>query len=631
MKLPRSQLPALLCAGGLAMAGAAKVQAQAQLTASLADLSLEQLSSIAVTSLGKRVQRLAEVAGSVFVISQEDIRRSGASTLPEVLRLAPNLQVARGDAAQYAITARGFNSVLANKMLVLVDGRTIYSPLFSGVFWEVQDVLLEDVERIEVLSGAGGTLYGSNAVNGVINIITRSAGESAGALLKAEAGSRQRTLAGRWGGGAADALPWRLYAKRHESDATRLENGASAGDALERTQVGFRADRTRDRDQFTLQGDLYRAEADQLPRARRMAGGNLLGRWTRDHGGGARTQLQAYLDRAERDQPGTVDDQLDTFDVELQESSRFGRSHELLWGAGYRWQHDSLVNLAPAALRFLPTERQLRLWNVFAQDEFSLAPALRLTLGLKAEHNSYTGLEWLPTARLAWQAVPGQLLWASASRTVRTPSRVDRDVVLPVLPLGGAGFESEVARVFEVGYRAQPRTAFSYALTLFHHDLDRLRSVELRPGGAAFGNGYHGHLNGIEAWTSWRFADGWRLQAGYVHQRLRIAERRGSTPTPGSRAQLGNDPRNHAQLGLGWDLGARMELDLQARYVGALPSPPVPAYTAIDLRWGWRVRPDLELSLAVRNLNDPWHVEWGAPGSRAEIPRSLLLRAVWRL
>lgn len=628
MPLPPPSLPALLCAGiWLALAAPARAEPA---TASLADLSLEQLSAIEVTSVGKRVQRLADVAGSVFVINQEDIRRSGAASLPEVLRLAPNLQVARADAAQYAITARGFNSVLANKILVLLDGRTVYSPLFSGVFWEVQDVLLEDIERIEVLSGAGGTLYGSNAVNGVINIITRSAAETGGAMFKADAGTQDRFAAARWGTGTAGGVPWRLYARRFESDATRREDGTPVRDALERTQVGFRTDLARDRDQLTLQGDLYQAEVDQAPRARQLAGGNLLGRWARDHGPGARTQLQAYFDRSERDQPGTVDDRLDTFDLELQQSSRPGRGHDLLWGVGYRWQHDQLDNLAPAVLRFVPADRQLRLWNVFVQDEFSLAPALRATLGIKAEHNSYTGLEWLPTARLAWQARPGHLLWASASRAVRTPSRVDRDAVLPVLPLGGSGFVSEVARVLEVGYRAQPRAAVSWALTLFHHDFDRLRSIDLLPGGTGFANSYHGHLTGLEAWTSWRFADGWRLQAGYVHQRLRLGERAGGTPIPGGSSQLGNDPRSHGQIGLGWELGAQMELDLQLRHVGALPSPSVPSYTAVDLRWGWRVRPDLELSLAVRNLNDPRHPEWGAAGNRAEIPRSVQFRAVWR-
>jgi iron complex outermembrane receptor protein len=630
MKLPPPLPPLAGPAGALLACWALAAQGQT-VGANLTDLSLEQLSSIEVTSVGKRVQRLADVPGSVFVIHQEDIRRSGAITLPEVLRLAPNLQVARADANQYAITARGFNSVLANKMLVLVDGRTIYSPLFSGVFWEVQDMVLDDVERIEVLSGAGGTLYGSNAVNGVINIITRSAAETTGALVKLAPGNQERAAAARWGAATEAGWPWRIYAKTYRSDASVLANRSSVGDASRRSQAGFRTDRAEGSEQITVQGDIYESRIDQLPDERRLSGANLLARWSRETGAGSRTQLQAYFDRANRDQPGAVDDTLDTWDIELQQTSRPAAGHDLLWGAGYRWQQDSLVNLAPAALLFTPAERRMHLWNLFGQDEFALTPQLRVTLGLKAEHNSYTGLEWLPTARLAWQFAPDNLLWATASRAVRTPSRIDRDIVLPALGLGSSNFVSEVARVFELGYRAQPDKSVSYSATLFHHQFDRLRSIDLLPAGIAFGNSFRGHLTGLEAWSTWRVADQWRLQAGYVHQRLRLAAQPGRSVAPGNEAQLGNDPRNRALLGVGWDLSSTMEVDLQARYVGSLPTPAVPRYTAIDLRWGWRLRPDLELSLAVRSLNDPRHPEWGTGGVRAEIPRSVLLKAVWRM
>jgi iron complex outermembrane receptor protein len=615
---------------GLFAAGAAQGQGQAP-PPSLADLDLEQLSSIQVTSVGKRVQRLADVAGSVYVISQEDIRRSGALTLPEVLRLASNLQVARADANQYAITARGFNSVLANKILVLVDGRTVYSPLFSGVFWEAQDLVLNDIERIEILSGAGGTLYGSNAVNGVINIITRNAGETTGLLLKGAGGAHESLLAARVGGGSADGTPWRLYAKRATTEATRLESGLSTDDAGERVVAGFRLDQARERDQLTLQGDLLDARFDQPAGARRVSGANLLGRWARDHGGGGRTQVQAWFDRAERRQPGSIDDTMDTWDVEVQQASRPAQAHELLLGAGYRLEHDRLENIAPASLVVLPTERWLHLWNVFAQDEVRLAPALHLTAGLKAEHNSYSGLEWLPNLRLAWQPLPDHLLWASASRAVRTPARVDRDVSVPGLLQSNPAFASEVAQVFEVGWRGQPRSSVSYSFTVFHHQFERLRSVDLLPTSLLFGNNYHGRLTGIETWGNWRLAPQWRLQAGYTWQRLRLGAEPGSAATPASAAQLGNDPRSRGQLGLAWDLAHNMELDLQVRHVGALPDPLVPAYTALDVRWAWRVRPGLELSLSGRNMADPWHPEWGAAGTRAEIPRSVVLKAVWRL
>lgn len=595
----------------------------------LSELSLEELSSIEVTTVGKRVQRLADVAGSVYVISQEDIRRSGAATLPEVLRLAPNLHVARADANQYAIAARGFSSVLANKLLVLVDGRTVYSPLFSGVFWEAQDLLLDDIDRIEVLSGAGGTLYGSNAVNGVINVITRSAAETPGALVKLGAGDEDRVAAVRYGAGADDGLHWRAYARRHLAEATTLANGAPARDASHRSVAGFRADRSRGTDHLTVQGDLYEGHLDQAPAARRIGGANLLARWTREGGDGVRTQLQGYFDRVERRQPGAIDDELDTWDVELQQALRPRTGHELLWGAGYRWQDDRLVNLAPAVLRFEPASRRQQLWNVFAQDEVALTPELHATLGVKAEHNSYTGLEWLPNARLAWQFRGGYLAWATASRAVRAPSRIDRDVRTPLLPLGGRGFDSEVARVYELGVRGQPRAGLSFSATLFHHDFDRLRSVDLRPGGVAFGNAHDARLTGLEAWGQWRMLDALRLQAGYVHQKLRVGTAPGARVAPGSTAQLGNDPRYRATLGLGWDIAPRLEFDLQLRRVGALPTPALPAYTAADLRLGWRAAPGLELSVALRNLG-PRHGEWGAAGSNVEFGRSVFVKAVWR-
>ncbi|NML42397.1 TonB-dependent receptor [Ramlibacter sp. G-1-2-2] len=620
-----------ICVAGLLAAASAGALAQQQ-PADLTDLSLEQLSSIEVTSIGKRVQRLSDVAGSVYVIQQEDIRRSGAVTLPEILRLAPNLQVARADANQYAISARGFNSVLANKMLVLIDGRTVYSPLFSGVFWEAQDLVVEDIERIEVLSGAGGTLYGSNAVNGVINIITRSAADTTGTLLKAGGGNQERSAAVRYGnGGATTGQPWRIYAKQYATDDTQLESGGSSHDSGRRKQAGFRTDRVRERDQLTLQGDIYEGQFDQLPAPRQVSGANLLGRWSREEGTGVRTQLQAYFDRAGRNQPGAVDDTMDTWDVELQQSRRPAEGHELLWGTGYRLYNDNANNIAPSVLAFQPPERKLQLWNLFAQDDFVVAPGMRITLGLKAEHNTYTGLEWLPTGRIAWQLSAQHLLWASASRAVRTPSRIDRDVVVPAVNLGASDFQSEVAQVYELGLRGQPRSDLSYSLTLFRHRFEDLRSVDVLPGGIAFGNSFEGHLTGIETWGSWRLAPQLRLQAGYTWQRLQLGPIGSSTTLPTSAAQLGNDARNRGQVGLGWDLAHNMELDVQARYVGALPDPQVPAYSAVDLHWGWRIRPDLELSFLVRNLNDPQHVEWGAAGNRAEIPRSFQLKAVWRL
>jgi iron complex outermembrane receptor protein len=612
----------------LVLAGFALPAGAADLRASLADLSLEQLANIEVTSVAKRVQRLADVAGSVYVITAEDIRRSGAVTLPEALRLAPNLQVARADANQYAITARGFNSVLANKMLVLVDGRTVYSPLFSGVFWEERDVLLEDVERIEVLSGSGGTLYGSNAVNGVINVITRSADLTRGAFAKAAYGSEERMLGVRYGAEGPGGFSWRGYAKRTTHEASELASGAPLRDASGRSRAGFRADRNGSGSVLTLQGDVYDNRIDQVPSARLVSGWNLLARYGRDLGAAGQMQWQGYFSRAERDQPPLIHDRLGVADLEFQHQWQPAGGHQLLWGAGWRRVDDRVTNLNPAVLALLPPHTRSDLWYAMAQDEVALAPALRFTFGVKAEHNAYTGLEWLPNARLAWQPAPDRLLWAAASRAVRAPSRVDREFFSPAVA-GGPNFRSEVAQVYELGLRGQPRPAVSYSATLFHHRFDHLRSLDLTGAAATVNNNYRARLSGLETWGQWRLSDVLRLKASFVHQRLSATARPGTAPLQGV-ASLGNDPRNRATLGLSWDFAPRMELDLQARHVGTLPNPVVPSYTAIDGRWGWHVRPDLELALTMRNLGGR-HVEWGVPANRVEFGRSVLLSATWRM
>jgi iron complex outermembrane recepter protein len=604
----------------------------ARTAASLVDLSLEQLAHIEVTSVSKRPQRLANVSATAYVISADDIRRSGATSLPEALRLAPNLQVARADANQYAITARGFNSVLSNKMLVLIDGRTVYSPLFSGVFWEAQDVVLEDVERIEVLSGPGGTLYGANAVQGVINIISRSAAETQGGLVSVGAGTQDKALAARYGGTTPGGTAWRAWAKAARRDHSELASGAAARDGASISHAGFRADHGNGPNHFTVQGDLYRSTIDQAPAERRISGANVLGRWARELSGGSRAQVQVYFDRAERDQPGTLRDTLDTWDIDVQHLSQPLPGHDLIWGGGWRHLDDRAENISPAVLALLPTTRRMTLWNVFAQDEFALAPHLKLTLGLKLEHNDYTGMESLPNARLAWELAPNHLLWGAVSRTVRTPARIDRDLYAPGTPpfaiAGGPRFESEVSKVFEIGYRGQPLPSLSYSMSVFHHDFDKLRSVDPGPGGATFNNNFEGRLDGLTTWARWRLNDRWRVNASYARLKQRFEARAGTAPLGGV-ASLGNDPPYRWMLGTSLDMGASMEVDVQVRHSAALPSPAVPAYTAIDARWGWRVRPDLELSLALRNIGDARHAEWGSPPNRAELRRSAFVKAVW--
>jgi iron complex outermembrane receptor protein len=599
----------------------------------LAELSLEQLSNIVVTSVSRREEPLGAAAASVYVITGEDIRRSGATTLPEALRLAPNLQVARADANQYAISARGFNNTLANRLLVLIDGRIVYSPLFSGVFWEVQDVVLEDVLRIEVISGPGGTLWGANAVSGVINVITRPAADTQGLLVAAGAGNRQRGGTTRYGGTFGTDGHYRVYGKYFDEDATRRADRVPLVDDGSRGQAGFRADWGTARRGFTVQGDAYRTDiAQPVGGSRNLGGANLLARWSESRENGSNVQAQAYYDRVERDQPGSIREELDILNAEFQHGFDATKANRVLWGAGYRYARDSIENLSPG-LAFIPASRNLSWYNAFAQDEWRLRADLALTLGVKVEHNDYSGYEWLPNARLAWRVTPERLLWSAVSRVARAPSRIDRELFVPARPpfalAGGPDFKSEVSNVLEIGYRAQESRALSYSVTAFRHEHQRLRSIELRPGGSVLENRMEGSTTGVEAWGTYRATAWWRLDAGWVELRQALRPGPGSTSTA-TAAGLGNDPNRWITLRSAFDVTPRHEIDILARYVSELPNPQVPAYTAVDARFGWTVSKELQLSLLLQNLFDRSHPEWGAAANRAEFGRGVFLKVLWR-
>lgn len=604
------------------------------LAASLADLSLEQLGDIEVTSVSRRAERLLDAAASIYVITADDIRRSGAKTLPELLRLAPTLQVARADANRYAISARGFNSVLANKILVLVDGRTVYSPLFSGVFWEAQDLLLDAVERIEVITGTGGTLWGTNAVNGVINVITRDAGETQGVLALVGAGNELKAAGARYGGSAGEGVRYRAWAKYSDQDNTELARGASNVDASRRVHGGFRADWGAEKSRFFLQGGASSAEIEQLPEARQISGFHLLGRWSRELSATSNLQLQAYWDRTNRHQPGAIRDALDTFDFEFQHGFQPAARHDLFWGAGYRYQSDQLTNLNPATFRLIPDDQILRIGYAFVEDGVTLSDGVRVVLGLKAEHNIYTHTEFLPSVRMSWKPAADHLLWGALSRAVRAPARVDREFFSPGSPphifyAGGPDFVSEVSEVAELGYRAQPMPPLSLSLTGYYHHHDRLRSLEPTPDGPQFKNGINGKTYGAEAWAKYRLTGHWRLSGGIVHHRRDVWLDPGSLDING-RVMLGNDPRYWWSLGTAFDHGSRVEWDLMLRQVGPLPNPAVPRYTTIDARVGLLLVRGLDLSVTGRNLLQPEHAEWGAPAERSLYERTAFVQLRWQ-
>lgn len=603
--------------------------------ANMADLSLEELANIEITSVSKRPERLGDAAAAIFVITREDIRRSGARSIPEILRLAPNLQVARVDSGQYAISARGFNSTTANKLLVLIDGRSVYTPLFSGVFWDVQDTLPEDLERIEVISGPGGTQWGSNAVNGVINIITRDSRDTQGGFASLGAGDDERGAAVRYGVKLGEHGNYRIYARQVGRDGTVTDSGVHRRDGFDYRQGGFRFDWNKTDDRVTVQGDSYEGKIGQPAGGDKiLSTGHLLTRWGRTLPDGSALQLQAYFDRTQRTYPGLFAESLDTNDIELQHRFKWAGAHDIVWGGGYRWMRDDVTN--SAALAFLPERRDLRLGNLFLQDTLGLTERLRLTMGLKLEHNSYTGLELLPNVRLGWQVDERSLLWSAVSRAVRTPSRLDRDFFVPgEAPFriaGGPTFVSEILTAYELGYRSQPSPRSSYSVSTFYNVYDNLRSVE---GGAdglqplTLRNSMEGQTYGLEAWGSYQAAHWWRLSAGYSHLNKSLRFKAGSNDVEGVQA-AGNDPQQQLWLRSQMNLPNRWELDLSLRAVGKLPNPHVPGYHVVDLRLGWTPAPDVELSLGVGNLFDRRHAEFGAPGVRSEFGRNVFLKLQWR-
>ncbi len=598
--------------------------AQAQSVEELRGLSLEDLAGVEITSVSRRPQPLSEAAAAVFVITSEDIRRSGAVSLPEVLRLAPNLEVARINAQAYAISARGFNSFqAANKLLVMIDGRSVYSLLHGGVFWDQQQVMLEDIERIEVISGPGGTLWGANAVNGVINIITKRAAATAGGLVSPYLGSHDSGVGARYGGALGDLGAWRAYGLGFRRGDTTGPDGHDAGDDWGGRQAGFRIDLGNPGNGGTLQGDLFDNSIDA---GGSNSGGNLLGRWQHQLSERSAVELQAYFDYVDRDAEG-VSDWARTFDVQAQHNLAWSERHQLVWGGGYRQVEDEFENdLNPFVLEH--PHDTIRLGNLFVQDTIALQDDLSLILGIKTEYSSYTEFDYLPNARLAWQVSDTTLLWAAVSRAVRTPSRIDRELTAPGVLAPGSDFDAEELIAYEVGYRGRPSAATSLSVSLYLHDYDNLRVLAVSDSGLlVFDNAMKGYVYGVEAWGDRKVADWWRLSAGVNLLDKDLDLQEGALETALDQHQ-GNDPSYQLQLRSHMDLSQHLQLDLALRAVDDLPDPSVPDYLAADARLGWRVNQDLELYLAGFNLFGD-HPEAGARATRNEVPTSVLAGARW--
>jgi iron complex outermembrane recepter protein len=616
-------------------------------------LSIDQLMAIEVTSVSKTTEKLSQAASAIQVITREEIRRSGAMSIPEALRLAPNLQVAQVDAHEWAITARGFNSATANKLLVLIGGRSVYTPLFSGVFWDVQDVLLEDIDRIEVISGPGGALWGANAVNGVINIITRNAKDTQGLYAETGGGSSLEDFAGaRYGGKLGSHSYFRAYGKYFDRGNEVLANGDDATDSWRMGQGGIRMDAAVSaRDTLTAKADAYGGnENAPTGGTARTSGGNVTTRWSHTISSRSDMSLQVYYDRTHISNPepagqfsgaGTLTDDLDTYDVDFEHRISLGRRHGLVWGLGYRFTHDVVGNSPP--LGFVPPTLDHNLVSGFVQDEIVLAQSVTFTLGTKLECNDYTGFEAEPTARLRWSFSPAQMVWAAVSRAVRTPSRVDRDLrepfTFPTILAGGPDFQSETLIAYELGYRAQLGSKGSASIATFYNDYSDLRSLSFTPATIIplfLANNLEGETHGVELSATYQPVDWWRLRAGLdlLKESLHVKPGEGDINHALNETA---DPERQFSMHSSFDLPSNIDLDAGFRWVDTLHNNnggvvgTVPSYAELDVRIGWRPTPRVGLSISGQNLLHDHHPEFGVPdASREEIVRSVYGKVAWR-
>jgi iron complex outermembrane receptor protein len=604
-------------------------------------LSLEELLAMDVTTVSRRPQHLSSTASAITVLTGDDIRRSGATTFADALRFSSGLEVARIDGRTWGVASRGFNLTSSNKLLVMLDGRSLYTPLFSGVFWDVQDTEFADIDRVEVVRGPGGTMWGANAVNGVISIHTKPAQETIGTLVSAGGGDEERAFASfRHGLQLADGIYGRVYAKQYHRDDLALSNGADANDDARMWQAGFRIDgaRASDPNAWTVQGDIYHGFLGAIAGPdSRVAGGNVLGRWEHSFDPGRALTLQAYYDRVERFVPGQFREWRNNVDVDLQFNTAIGTRQQLVTGLNARSSNDQTSSKGTA--RFSPRDRRMTVFGGFVHDEIQLIhQTLALTMGAKFEHNDSTGFEFQPSVGAAWRPDNIQTVWARVSRAVRTPSRFDDDLQF-VLPTGGTfvrgdpAFESEKLIAFEAGYRIHLRQNWAIDLTLFENRYDDLRSQERATEPGVFfvlQNRLNAETRGGEVAITTQLTEHWRLRAMYAHLRKRLDFDPGSTDLTGG-SQEGNDPKNHWTLVSSWDLPRRWEFDASLRRVDPLTIPYVPGYTELDVHLGWQPAPTWELALVGQNLLHRRHREFGAAGPIArELERGIYAKATWR-
>ncbi len=664
----RSSLVRLWCAAIVLHSSLAAAQvaiADVQNDKPLKQLSLEELSQVQVTTVTRQPIPVIQTAAAVYIITHEDIHRSGLTTLPEILRLAPGVEVARIDSNKWSIGIRGFGSRLSRSVLVLIDGRTVYTTLLAGTYWEVQDTFLEDIDRIEVIRGPGGTIWGPNAVNGIINIITKRSSETHGLNVTAAGASfGSGSLEARYGGGNGQ-LDYRVYLKGF-SRGPQFHWDRRDFDDWRSIQGGFRTDWEKsDKDKFTLQGDVYDQVAGEsvvatsytAPFSRvvdgnaNLNGGNLLARWTHEINKTSDFQIQFYYDRANRREPNFVDLR-DTYDVDYLQHMMWGERQRITWGGGMRFSRGD-DHVVVSGLTFVPAARIDRLLTAFVQDEIALVPRkVSLTLGTKLLNTNFASFEPEPTARIIWTPTEATSFWAAATHAVRTPSDAERDFFLSGF-LGTApggtpffarfnanrNFRSEQMNGYELGYRQllsktlylDIATFYNHYSSLFSEDITGTPFVETDPAPthlllpAQFGNGLLGQTKGFEIAPEWRPTSYWRLRGSYSYLKMNLEKSRNSLDIGTAPGIMGSSPNHQVFLQSFLSLPKRTTFDFDYRYVSKLIGQSVPAYSTMDARAAWRPILPLEIALIGRNLLQPHHPEFGTdPGGLVGIRRSLV-------
>ena len=654
--------------GGLFSAAWGEYPEEPQATVGhLNQASLEDLGNIEVTTTSKEPVKASETPAAIYVITQEDIRRSGATSIPEILRLAPGIEVARIDSNTWSVGVRGFGSAVSRSVLVLIDGRSVYTPLFAGVWWQVQDTLLEDCERIEVIRGPGGTVWGANAVNGVINIITKSAKDSRGVLVSTGGGNLdQGFLNFRYGGGNDRDFDYRVYGKAF-TRAGEFHPIGKEFDDWHMAQTGFRADwDLHDRDTLTLQGDLYNGDAGQdidittytspyfinVEQNAELAGGNLVGRWKRLLSHGSDIQLETYYDRTSRREANFAETR-NTFDLDFIHHVSFPRRQNLLWGLGTRVSSGNAVPVVPTVL-FTPNNYTDKLYSGFLQDEIRTpGDQLSVTFGSKFLHNNYSGFEIEPTARLLWKVRPQQIVWAAVTRAVRTPSRIDEDLQLTAFlssnPLafvrivGDRKFASEDLIGYETGYRTLIKPRLHLDVAAFYNDYTNLQSIE--PGVPfvesspspshfvlpfMFRNGLSGKTAGFEIAPDWTPIRWWRLRGSYSYLHMDLSKEPTSQDASTISSTQGSSPHHQVLVQSSLDFTRRFALDQNFRYLSALPFQQVRAYATADAGFTWHARTGLNLSIVGQNLLQPHHAEYAGDPTGVGIKRSIYGKVTWQ-